>query len=70
MADFVYNLAKGRFADLQISYGSTTITHRKLKIRGVSAAARAGAVSGSGVTGSPLASIITAWQWQCTEAGA
>ncbi len=66
----LHNQSKGRFADMQISYGSLTVTHRKMKIRAVSAAPRIGTVSGSGVTGAPTASVITHWQWQCTEPGA
>ncbi len=60
--------AAGRFADLTITYGSLTVQHRKIKILSpVSAAARIGAVSGSGVTGSPLAGVRTSWRWKCTE---
>ncbi len=63
--------AAGRFGDLTISYGSLSILHRKVKILSpVVAAAQPGAVSGSGVTGSPLASVLTAWRWKCTEVGA
>ncbi len=61
--------ASARFADLSITYGSITAVHRKIKILSpVLAEARIGAVSGSGVTGSPLASVRTKWQWKCTEA--
>ncbi len=61
--------ASGRFADLTIAYGSLTIIHRRLKILApVAAQARIGAVVGSGVTGSPLASVRTDWNWKCTEA--
>ncbi len=60
--------ASGRFADLSITYGSLTVLHRKVKILSpVAAAARIGAVSGSGVSGSPLASVRTAWRWKATE---
>ncbi len=63
-------LSATRFADLTIAYGSLTVIHRKLKILSpVSASAHPGSVSGSGVTGSPLASVRTAWRWKCTEVG-
>lgn len=59
----------GRFADLSIAYGSQTIIHRKLKILSpVMPSARIGSVSGSGVSGTPLASVRTSWRWKCTEA--
>ena len=60
----------GRFADLSITYGTLTIINRKVKILSpVMPTARAGSVTGSGTTGTPLASVRTSWRWKCTEAG-